>query len=792
MKSLNVLFQRQTKASLFFTLFFMLVGVPLFAATQVAAPAPLLPFEPETPAKTGKPAAPNPYADLESEMSFNLTDADIKGLNLNETEAAELRTFFDALNNLSPAEKQQLRDLGAETEKKMKEKKLDPSNFDDLVKFMEEEEREAKGEKAPAVTPEVEEKAKPVEKPVLIPVASPKDTLTLLKEIERKIESLLVKTKTREALNKKLSTLQQELSEFRYFIKILQAPDLVLLLASKEFERLHKNLETLHKALATYEPSILARKRSGDVDDPYEMLSLEYSATPEQITKAYNTLKAAQSPEAVEIALKASKLSEKDKKKQRKEARLTWRFIQDAYDTLIDPNERAIARKELKNKIEEEARHERTSRAAFDKLFAAFTTTFYPHEILKDIRSLLEKYKPQELELAKKTLEAEKKAAERAKLPVRVETTPIRAGVTEQPYEAFYQKMAQESYMRPQYPAPAISAVPAGAGEKPGTQESEAKKAADKKKKGKEDKEKKEKEEKEKKEKEEKKAAKKGITEKEVPKFSALNDIEKILKAAKDTIEVTEQPKRRAPGAKKEPEEGPEEAEEDQEEKDGEAKPTRPIKFEAIGFNLSQDVRKPITRGTPALPSEAAFHARQFFDQNRFADLAKALKTLAPGDKKLDAKSKLCAEWKDRIWNPYGGLIKKWVKAFYSDLSHASGSRIDPSKAELYGLGADHPEPTDFFKKKKDEKGPAKAPAKPSAKAKKPATDEEKEEAKFAQQLSKVINLAEIRDTTKAINAYFDNISKACGLAAPPAVPIKKAAKPAGKTKSEEDEDDEE
>ncbi len=790
MKSLNVLFQRQPKTAILLTLFFAFVGVPLFAATQVAAPAPLLPFEPETPSKTGKPAAPNPYADLESEMTFNLTDADIKGLNLNETEAAELRQFFDALNNLSPAEKQQLRDLGAETEKKMKEKKLDPSNFDDLVKFMEEEEREAKGEKAPAVTAEIEEKAKPVEKPVLIPVASPKDTLTLLKEIERKIESLLVKTKTREALNKKLSTLQQELSEFRYFIKILQASDLVLLLASKEFERLHKNLETLHKALATYEPSILARKRSGDVDDPYEMLSLEYSATPEQITKAYNTLKAAQSPEAVEVALKTSKLSEKDKKKQRKEARLTWRFIQDAYDTLIDPNERAIARKELKNKIEEEARHERTSRAAFDKLFTAFTTAFYPHEILKDIRSLLEKYKPQELELAKKTLEAEKKVAERAKLPVRVETTPIRAGVTEQPYEAFYQKMAQESYMRPQYPAPAISAVPAAAGEKPGTQESEAKKAADKKKKDKEDKEKKEKEEKEKKEKEAKKAAKKGITEKEVPKFSALNDIEKILKEAKDTIEVTEQPKRGARGAKKEETEETEEAEEEQA---AEERPTHPVKFETIGFNLMQDVRKPITRGTPALPSEAAFNARQFFDQNRFADLAKALKTLAPGDKKLDAKSKLCAEWKDRIWNPYGGLVKKWVKAFYTDISHMSGSRIDPSKAELYGLGADHPEPTEFFKKKKkDEKGPAKAPAKPSARAKKPATDGDEEEAKFAQELSNVVNLAQIRDTTKAINVYFDNISKACGLGAPPAVPGKKAAKPAGKPKSEEDEDDEE
>ena len=101
----------------------------------------------------GLGAAPQPKPG--DETNFKLSDEDIKALNLNESEISELNQFFDALNNLSPDEKQQLKDLGEQTEKKMRKQNLDPSNFDDLVKFMEKEEQEAKGKK-PA---EIEEKA---------------------------------------------------------------------------------------------------------------------------------------------------------------------------------------------------------------------------------------------------------------------------------------------------------------------------------------------------------------------------------------------------------------------------------------------------------------------------------------------------------------------------------------------------------------------------------------------------------------------------------------------------------
>ncbi len=735
-------------------------------------------FVPTLFAPTTAPEAPKKADD---ELTFNLTDADIKGLNLSENEAAELRQFFDALNNLSPDEKQQLKDLGEETEKKMRDKKLDPTNFDDLVKFMEEEEKEAKGiQPSLPTTPSLEEKAPAVEKKPVIPISSPKDTVTLLREIERKLESVLVKIKSREALEKKLSTLSQEVSEFRYFIKVLQAPDLVLLLASKEFERLHKNLEALHKALATSEPSILARQKTGDMDDPYEVLGISYDATPEQITQTYTKLKETQSPEAVEKALKD--VAEKDRKKTIKKARLTWSFIQNAYETLIDENQRALARKELKNKIEEEARHDRASRVAFDKIFNALTTAFYPNALLKDIKSLLEKHKPQELELAKKTLESEKKAAERAKQPVRIETTPIRGGMQEEPYAAFWQKMAQESYMRPMYPTPPPSvSPPAGPSESPGAKSAQKgkEKGTEKKKgKGKEGK----KDEKKGKEKAEK--GKEKVSLKDVPKFAALAELEKLLKEAKTTLEVADEPKRRKPtpptpsDENKEEEKADEAADESKEEQqEPDKKPkTRQIKYETIGINLAKDLRIAVTRAAPG-PDESAKQTRRYYEENKLADITKALKKLAPGKEKPD--SQLCKEWGEKIMKPYGKLLKGWHSTFYSPLSHLQLGKRHPTKSILYNLNTPEPTDKDFFKKDEDTKDGKKPEDK---KMQKP----DKKEPTATQPAGPAINLAEVRDTLKAMNAYVENINKGCGAAAP-----KPGAKKQPAKKDEEEEDKE-
>ena len=61
------------------------------------------------------------------------------------------------------------------------------------------------------------------EKPAIVPVVSPSDTRTLLKDIDRRLESLVAKAKTREALQKRLSSMHMELADMRYLIKVLQA-----------------------------------------------------------------------------------------------------------------------------------------------------------------------------------------------------------------------------------------------------------------------------------------------------------------------------------------------------------------------------------------------------------------------------------------------------------------------------------------------------------------------------------------------------------------------------------------
>ena len=706
------------------------------------------------------------HAVKEEEADFTLTDSDIRKLNLNDSEAQELRQFFDALNNLSPEDKQELAELGEKTEKKMKSKKyekynFDPTNFDDIVKFMELEEKELKEEEAKKKAEEAVEK---VEKPKVpekkpeITVTSMKEVLPLLKDIERKIESLVVKTKTRETLNQKLSKLQLELSEFRYFIRILQAPDLVLLLASKDFGRLRKNLEKLHKVLAAQEPIIIARKLTGDVDDPYQMLGIEYSATPGQITQAYQAKKASQSPEAVKKALKDRKLTEKDKRKFLKEADLTWSFIQDAYDELIDANRRALVRKELKNQIDEEARHQKISKAAFDKIYDALYSAFYPDAVLSDIRMLLEKHKPQELEQAKKIVEAEKKAAEEMKKrqAVRLEVTPTRP-TTEQPYEAFYQKMAQESYQKPVYPIQ----PPAAPSAERMAEEKEAAAGGKKAEKGKKKEGKKEEKKEEKKEtKEERKERKKEEAKeygKAIGKIDALEAWLKGMEKTKGNVAITRG--RRA-------------AAEEEEEEEGETVPLAQV-MRDVATDLRAAGRAPVAA------SDAAKTLRSYFDKHKFKDNLKHFKDLAPGLKAgtnqpaKELQENICTEWEKRIWKPFGEkLIRKWHKDIFEALSFPRG-KINAAKAKAYGIKFTDTTPQELFKK--EEKKPA--AAKTAKTAPKPAKEEEKP----------AVNLGEIGDTIHRMYLYCENINAAC-------VKKKGAAKPGEKKESEkkEEEDEEE
>lgn len=283
--------------------------------------------------------------------------------------------------------------------------------------------------------------------------------------------------------------------------------------------------------------------------------------------------------------------------------------------------------------------------------------------------------------------------------------------------------MAQESYMRPQYPvqpsAPA-AAQPGGEIEK----KEELPKKEDKKKGDGKKEEKKEGKKEEKKEEGKEKSEEK-IEKKDLPKYSAIDTIEKILKDAKETIKV-----KGADGKEEE------------------------LDLADILENFEDSIKS-----EAADNDEGIKQLKAFVDQNQFAKLFDALKTVAPDAKNmLDPKSEICKLWKERIWQPYGARIIKWHNDLYS---HLLGQwRLDPKYH--YGVWNKEKE-----KKYKLDQNP---PREDEIKAKKWKVPEDKKGT---------INLAAIRDVTHGIHLYFEAISKACGMQGAP--PVK--AGPKKKTK---------
>lgn len=248
------------------------------------------------------PTAPvGPKAD-----EFKLSDEEIKMMGLNDTEAQELKKFFEALNTLSPAQRKELEDLGKATEEKMRTKNLDPNNFDDLMKFMENEQQNV-GPKPKATPPAVE--LPKIEKPIITPVTSPANAKALVNDILSELGTFTARSQTRESLEKKLLNLRNDLVTFTYFLNILKAPDLLALLGSKEFVRLYNHLENIHTALFSYTPSIIPKKKIIiDEDDPYEVLDMSYDATDEEIKNHFEDLKKRNDPALLKKELTAQKI----------------------------------------------------------------------------------------------------------------------------------------------------------------------------------------------------------------------------------------------------------------------------------------------------------------------------------------------------------------------------------------------------------------------------------------------------------------------------------------------------
>ncbi len=650
---------------------------------------------------------------------FQLNDTDLSSLNLSESEAQEFKQFIDALNNLPPQDQDFLKKLGQEMEQQMRDKGLDPNNFDDVAKWM-----ETQTPPAPSAQPEKPQikvpekvaapKAKPAT-PQLVQVTSPTNAKTLLKELLQHLGSLRQKASSYPALAHKLETrLRQELTELVYFLNILSREELLPYLTSKDFAKLYKNLETLHSTIATYEPGIAPQEAgTGDEEDPYELLGIPYTATEDEIKAAYNTLKAEKHPTAIEKQLKAEGISdERARKKRLKEARLTFSFIQDAYDSLKDPQQRAVVDRTLQDKIERANRLEKSSTAAFNKVLDALTTALYPHNILGDIHQLLEKHKPQELAQAKQQLEIEKKVYERSKQPIRVAQAPRAPSYHEGPYDPFYHHMAQESY-RTQHPRPYNNSFNKQEpfAQKPMSESTPAKpsKSSKTKPKGKD----KAKDEKDKAAKASKKdKAAKQLSDKDAEKAALISSIEELLSGTSNTIEVAQAPTK---------------ANNLTDDQQQDSKPeVEKVELKHILANLDTA----LTSATPAIPtrtpqangaqqaqnmaqSNQAFlkeitaleQFKQFFEQNKLGELHDKLQKLAPGPQgKLPAA--LQKMWKEHVYDRYKARIEEWHNQIYPllNLTERHNKGMKPiNKAKLTRWGLDKPE-VQLWQKGKDQK----------------------------------------------------------------------------------------
>lgn len=646
-----------------------------------------------------------PQADKAQGQNFQISEDELKAMNLDPKEAEELRQFFDALNNLTPAQKQELEEIGRATAERMRKQGLDPDDLDDLMKFMESEgladQQSPKVQKPPvkeekpmpAPRPQPAPLARPpmkAEKPDIIAVTSPTDTLSMIKELSQHIASLRQKAITMPAMVTKLDTLENEIAQLSFYLNVLRSPDLIKLLTSKDFVRLHGTLERLHTSFKTFEPSISAKKRSTVVnpDDPYEVLELPYNATDDDIKARYTLLAGQRSPEALKKQLKEEGYDEKAQKPMLKAAQRTFDLIQNSYNALT--KNRAQVDESLRATFAKESRKEASSMRAFENLFAALTAAISREQLLQQTHQLLEKHKPEELAQMKAQVELEKKVYERSKKRITVPQARPSQKPQASPYEGFYKKMGQQRPPAPFKPgrdmggaprkdkphAPKEKGGPGGAGpakdgKKPEAGKKEApksdggKKPDAKKAEGKKD------------------AAPSGeLSKEDIGRLAALESLGGLFDGAKKQKEIEVTFKPRSPGAE-------------------------PVVSKQKLPQIMDRLEAELTSGAVD-NQEAAKHLYEYFAKINLEGIEKALKKAAPGaGKKLSGQV-------GKLWADNVAKNKELVEGWYSSVAkpldiierhNAHLPKIPEGKAKHHGIHLANIDP--WYKPKEGEETPA-------------------------------------------------------------------------------------
>ena len=694
------------------------------------------------------------------------SQADIDSLNLSDTDAQALQELTQLLNTMSPEEQEAFAQIGQEIDRQMKDKGLDPSNPDDIFKFMEQQEPAADKPKPASPQPEPAKPVTPVVAPVQI--ASSPDAKALINTIIRHIGALRQKARENGLLYRRLERLDADLVELVYYLSLLTNESLLAYVASKDFGHIYKSLERLRATLTTYEPQIITPEITfaADQGNPYDILQLSPRASDDEIDLAYQALRETNDPELLAKKLKKTNLSSKEQAKKLKEAQLSFKFIHNAYSILKDPKQRALLDRSIREQYENEKMQEQAVGQASIVLLDALNAVLREQNLVQEIKQLLEKHKPKELEMAKAQDALEKKAADRLNKPIKIETRFNLKPVTD-PYAAFYDQVRQDAARFAQQQASIASRRQETRPEKPElkngdkpTTGPDAKngpaKPADQKKK------------------DDKAAADKkgqpkapsagptgpsgqptsapGVPRADQDKKQELSEKDEgaveglITKIARESEQIRDS---FAP---------------DQDSLTRGPDGAKPKTLAQAAQELDKSLTQPITRANIAETQNARIFA-EFINQRDMKDLVQDMRDLWGKVKGKQVPAELKKLWKEKVFDTQGARMLSWYKTAYPVLSGMArgGARKSPiatEKQKLYGLNK--PEP-DVAKKQEKPKQPTpaisgfKLPPAPQ-----PAVDKNK------------LALDTVRDTISELAYLFKQLSGAFGATGEPRPPVKK------------------
>lgn len=310
---------------------------------------------------------------------------------LNSMTEEDFNNILNELSKLSPQELEELEKIGRQV---LLESGIDPDTGKPLEQKQPASENASQGSEKVLTQPEVKTAPR---------VQNPENVELVLNTIITQINTLRQKAQGNDQIARRLSQWAESLNDLVFYIKVINKKEHRERLAIKDFQELFTTLEQLSRNLAANQPQIVLPEAAPLEDDPYLILQLPTSATPEEITQRYTELKKRYSPKKIKDELKRKNASKKEIDREVKAAHLTFSLIQDAYDQLHDPKTKTII--DEKHAQSKNDQLSTTSHNALSQVLNAISNSIYQQKLLEGLQDFLKQFEPEQL-AQKQALEA--------------------------------------------------------------------------------------------------------------------------------------------------------------------------------------------------------------------------------------------------------------------------------------------------------------------------------------------------------------------------------------------------